>query len=326
MSTELQSGTQDGTIDVEAMVARAEEQKKKEKLFNKKSTPLYLMILPALSIVALYKYGTMWGHAIAFADWRISGFNGWVGFTHFEFLFELYYFWRAFWNQWRIIVIGYIFLLPAPIIFALLLNEIRQKAYKKTVQTLTILPNFVNWVVIGGIFITILSPRYGYINDLIRILGGDPIFFMSKPKLFPWLLTFIRGWKSVGYSSIIYLAALSGVDEELYESAVIDGAGRLRQTWHVTLPALKPTIVILFVLSFANVWQALFEPVYVLQNPMVISHAEVLDTYIFKVGLRQAKYGLGAAAGLFKATISIAFLFTANWASKNFTEDKRSIL
>jgi putative aldouronate transport system permease protein len=326
MATELQSGTQDGTINVEEMMARFEHQKKKEKIFNKKSVPLYLMILPFIALILVYKYGTLWGHSIAFADWRISGFNGWVGFKHFEFLFRTYFFWQALWNQWRIIILGYLFLTPAPIIFALLLNEIRQKTYKKTIQTLTILPNFINWVVIGGIFITILSPRYGYINDLIRVLGGDPIYFMSKPKLFPWLLTFIRGWKAVGYASIIYLAALSGVDEELYESAVIDGAGRLRQTWHVTLPALKPTIVILFVLSFANVWQALFEPVYVLQNPMIISHAEILDTYIFKVGLRQARYGLGAAAGLFKASISIVFLLTANWASKNLTEDGKGII
>ena len=299
---------------------------KRTKIFNRHSIPLYLMILPVLVLTFFFQYVTLPGKLIAFTDWRISGFNGWVGFEHFRFLFNLDYFWQSFVNHWRFIILNYIFKFPAPIILALLLNELRMKTAKKTIQTLTTLPHFINWVVISGIFMTILSPRYGWVNDVIRVFGGKPIFFLSLPDLFPFLLTFLRMWKDVGYSAIIYLAALSAVNPELYEAAIADGATRWKQTLHVTLPGLKPTIVVLFVLSFTNIFAGLFEPVLVLKNPMIISKAEILDTYIWEVGLRRSKYGLGAAAGLFKSSLSIAFLLTANFLSKRFTDDKRSIL
>ncbi len=299
--------------------------KPKEKFFNRKTTPLYLMILPALVFTFLFKYVTIPGRLIAFMDWRVSGFQGWVGLAHFKFIFALDYFWSAFRNHWRFIVLGYIFVFPAPIILALLLNEINSLTLKKSVQTLTVLPHFINWVVIGGIFINILSPRFGYVNDVIRVLGGKPIYFLSLPKLFPWMLTYFRLWKGVGYSAIIYLAALAGVDAELYESAVIDGAGRIRQTFAVTLPAIAPTILVLFVLSFADVFGGLFEPILVLKNPMIISTAEILDTYIYEVGLKRSRFGLGAAAGLFKATIGITLLLTVNWASRKFTQEGKGI-
>ena len=299
--------------------------RKRGKFFNRKSVPLYLMIAPALVLTFLFHYVTIPGRLIAFMDFRTSGFQGWVGLEHFRFIFGLDYFWNAFRNTWRFVILGYAFVFPAPIVLALLLNEIRSKTYKKTIQTLTVLPNFINWVVVGGIFINLLSPRFGYVNDVIRIFGGRPIYFLSLPNLFPWLLTFLRMWKTAGYSAIIYLAALSAVDAELYESAVIDGAGRIRQTFAITLPALAPTILVLFVLSFADVFSGLFEPVLVLRNPMITSTAEILDTYIYEVGLVRRRYGIGAAAGLFKATISITLLLIVNWASKRFTEEGRGI-
>jgi putative aldouronate transport system permease protein len=299
--------------------------KPKEKFFNRKSTPLYLMILPALVLTFMFKYVTITGRLIAFADYRVSGFQGWVGLAHFRFIFALDYFWQAFINHWRFIIIGYIFVFPAPIVLALLLNEIHSLPLKKSVQTLTVLPHFINWVVIGGIFINILSPRFGYVNDVIRVFGGKPIYFLSLPNLFPWMLTFFRIWKNVGYSAIIYLAALAGVDSELYESAVIDGAGRWRQTLAVTLPAIAPTILVLFVLSFANVFGGLFEPILVLKNPMINSTAEILDTYVYEVGLQRSRFGIGAAAGLFKATIGITLLLSVNYLSKKLTPEGRGI-
>lgn len=316
----------DANVTTESVTTPVVNEIPKEKFFNRKTTPLYLMILPAIVLTFLFKYVTIPGRLIAFMDWRVSGFRGWAGLQHFRFLFGLDYFWNAFRNHWRFILMGYIFVFPAPIIFALLLNEITAMRYRKTVQTLTVLPHFINWVIIGGIFINILSPRFGYINDVIRIMGGEPIYFLSLPKLFPWLLTYFRVWKGVGYSAIIYLAALSGVDSELYESAVIDGAGRIRQTFAVTLPALAPTILVLFVLSFANVFGGLFEPILVLRNSMISSTAEILDTYVYDVGLKQNKFGLGAAAGLFKATIGITLLLTVNWLSKRFSPDGRGII
>jgi putative aldouronate transport system permease protein len=296
------------------------------KVFNRKTTALYLMILPALVLTFMFIYVPLPGKLIAFTDWRISGFQRWVGFKNFEFIFQLEFFWKAFLNQWRLIILSYLFRFPAPIILALLLNELRQRTFKKTVQTLTTVPNFINWVVIGGIFINLLSPRYGYVNDLIRILGGESVYFMSIPELYPFLFTFFGMWKTVGYSAIIYLAALSGIDDELYEAAVIDGASRWRQTLAVTIPGIAPTIVILFVLSMANVFSGMFEPSLVLKNPMVTSTAEILDTYIYEVGLVRAKYSMGAAAGLFKTSIGLVLLFAANWLSKRVTPDGRSIL
>ena len=299
--------------------------RRKGRIFTARSIPLYLMILPALVFTFMFQYIPIPGRLIAFMDFRTTGFQGWVGLEHFRFLFNTAYFWNAFRNTWRFIFLGYAFVFPAPIIFALLLNEIKLKPFKKAVQTLTVLPHFVNWVVVSTIFIGILSPRFGYVNDLIRAFGGRPIFFLSLPGLFPWLMTYLRIWKGVGYSAIIYLAALSAVDAELYESAVIDGAGRIRQTLAVTLPALAPTILVLFVLSFADVFAGLFEPVLMLKNPMINATAEILDTYIYDVGLAKRRYGLGAAAGLFKAGISMTLLLTVNWLSKRFSPERRGI-
>lgn len=300
--------------------------KGKGRIFSRKNAPLYLMIAPALILTFMFIYIPLPGKLIAFTDWRISGFQRWVGLENFRFLLQLDYFWQAFVNQWRLILLSYLFGFPAPIILALLLNELRVKSFKKTVQTLTTVPNFINWVVIGGIFINLLSPRYGYVNDLIRVFGGEPIYFMSKAGLYPFLFTFFRIWKTAGYSSIIYLAALSGIDTELYEAAVIDGAGRWKQTVYVTLPGIAPTIIILFVLSMANVFAGMFEPSLILKNAMITSTAEIMDTYIYEVGLVRAKYSLGAAAGLFKTSIGLVLLFTANWLSKKVTQDGRSIL
>lgn len=300
----------------------------KGKFFTPRSVPLYLMILPALLLTFLFRYVTMpFGLLMPFMDWRTSGFQGWAGLQHFQAMFKLHYFWQAFANQWVFIVLGYLFSFPAPIILALLLNEIRWKTYKKTVQTLTTLPHFVNWVVIGGIFVTnLLSPKYGFLNDIIRFFGGKPVYFMSLPWLFPWLFTIMRIWKGAGYSCIIYLAALAAIDTEQYEAAVVDGAGRWRQTWHVTLPGIRPTVVALLIMSFASVMGGLFEPILVLKNSMIDSTAEVLDTYIYAVGVVSGKYGIGAAAGLFKQVIDIILLLSVNFLSKHFTEDKRSIL
>jgi putative aldouronate transport system permease protein len=301
--------------------------KAKGKWFTPRSIPLYLMILPALLLTFLFKYVEMpFGFLMPFMDYRTSGFQGWAGLEHFRQMFRLHYFWQAFFNQWVFIIQYYLFLFPAPILLALMLNELRMKAFKKTVQTLTVLPHFVNWVVISGIFINLLSPKYGLVNDIIRFFGGEPIYFMSLPRLFPWLFTGMRLWKGVGYSTIIYLATLASVDPEQYEAAVVDGAGRLRQTWHVTLPGIRPTVVALLIMSFANIMGGLFEPILMLKNSMIDSTAEVLDTYIYAVGVVQGKYGIGAAAGMFEKAIDIVLLLVVNRLSRHLTEDKRSIL
>jgi putative aldouronate transport system permease protein len=283
------------------------------------------MFAPVILFFLLFNYVPMVGIFIAFSDYRISGFKGWVGFDNFRFLFNLPFFWQSFINTWRFVLLRYIFAFPAPIILALFLNELRLQSFKKAVQTISTLPYFISWVVIAGIFTNILSPSTGYVNDIIRFFGGKPIFFFSKQGLFPYLFTGIDIWKNVGYSTIIYLAALAGVNPELYESAVIDGAGRFRQTISITLPSIKMTILVVLVLSFSGVMN-LFEPVFVLYNNMVLNTAEVIDTYTYKLGIVQARYPLATAVGLFKSGISLVMVILVNWASKRLTEEGTSIL
>lgn len=301
------------------------KKKNKRKVFTKSNITLYLMFIPFILYYILFHYIPMGGLAIAFADYRISGFKSWVGFENFEKLFTMPYFWESFWNTWVFVIYKYILSFGAPIILALLLNEVANKYYKKIIQTVSCLPNFISWVVVAGIWVGLLSPSTGYINEAIKFFGGEPIFFLSKAKLFPLLLTLITIWKTVGYSSIIYLAALAGVSLELYESAVIDGANRWKQTIYITLPSIKTTILVMFVLSFAGVLN-LFEPVYVFQNPMIMSTAEVLDTYTYKTGIVEARFPLATAMGLFKSIISFVFVIGTNYLSKKLTEDGQTIL
>jgi len=300
--------------------------KKKKKKITKTEIVLYLMIAPAVILYFIFHYVPLPGISLAFADFRVGGFKGWVGLDNFRYAFNLNFFWQSFINTWRFELLDYIFGFPAPIIFALLLNELRAQRFKKVVQTISTLPHFISWVVIGGIFISIFSPSTGYVNSIIKFFGGEPIYFLSKPRLFPFLFTFMRIWKGVGYGSIIYLAALSGIDPELYESAVLDGASRWKQTIYITLPGIKPTILLMFVLSFAGAMGGLFEPMYVLKNPMIAETAEVLDTYTYEVGLVKARYSLSTAIGLFKSTISLALILATNFLSKYLTEDGKSIL
>lgn len=300
--------------------------KNQKKVLTKTNIMLYLMILPPMVLYYVFKYIPMPGIMIAFQEYTLAGFKYWVGFDNFTVIFQTKYFWEAFRNTWVFIGFRYVFITPSPIIFALLLNEIRVKWFKKTIQTVSVLPNFVTWVVIGGIFIQLLSPASGYVNMIIRYFGGESIFFMAKENLFAWLFTFMRIWKGVGYSSIIYLASLSGVSPGLYEAAVIDGANKWKQVWHITLPGIKATILVLFVLSFSHVMAGMFDPIFILKNPYIQNKAEVIDTYVYSVGILQGEFNVATAIGLFKAAISMTLLFTANFLSKRITEDGRSIL
>jgi putative aldouronate transport system permease protein len=299
---------------------------KSNKVFTRVNVALYLMAAPAVILCTIFHYIPLPGIALAFADFRVSGFKEWVGLENFRYLFSLKYFWLAFRNNWFFILLRYVFVFPAPILFALLLNEVKAKYYKRAVQVIGTLPHFISWVVIAGIFISVLSPTTGYVNYIIQSLGGKPVYFLTKQKLFPWLLTFMIIWKETGYSSVIYLAALSGIDSELYETGIIDGAGRLKRIIYITIPAIKGTILIMFVLSFAVIMDGLFEPVYLMKNPAVAETAEIIDTYIYDVGLVRARYSMATAVGVFKSTISLAFLLGANFLSRILTEDRKSIL
>lgn len=293
--------------------------------FTKRTFILFLMIAPAVILYTLFHYLPLPGIAISFAKYNIGGFQEWVGFDNFKFIFSLKNFWRAFGNNWIYVALNYIFIFPASIILALLFNELRVKWFKKGIQTISTLPHFISWAVIGGVWMLLLSPSSGWVNNLITALGGKPIYFFGKANWFPFLYTFIAVWKGVGYGSIIYLSALSGINTELYEAAAIDGAGRWKQTVYITMPCLKPTILIMFVLSFASVLN-LFEPLYVLNNPLVQESAMVLDTYIFETGILKGRYDIATAMGLFKSTISLVLVMLSNFLSTKMTEDGSSIL
>jgi len=267
----------------------------------------------------------MVGVSIAFMDFRASGFKGWVGLANFRYIFNLPTFWHSMVNTLNFTALNYLLGFPAPIILALLLNELRVRKFKKAVQTISIMPNFISWVIISGIFTALMSPVTGYLNDIIRFFGGSSVYFLSKDSWFQWIVTVVRVWAGIGYSAIIYLAALSGVDPELYEAAVLDGAGRWQQTVHITLVALKPIIMVVLVLSFAGVLN-LFDPVFVFQNPMVLRSGEVLDTYIYKNGLVGGKYPVTAAVGVFKSLIGTVLVLLTNYVSKKLSDDGKSVI
>ncbi|MFA5341686.1 MAG: ABC transporter permease subunit [Clostridia bacterium] len=302
--------------------------KNEKKIFSKVNIMIYLMIVPGVVLYYIFRYITMPGIMIAFQEFTTGGFKYWCGFENFDKLFGLRAFWQAFRNTWVFIGLEYLFIKPSPIILALLLNEVRIMWFKKTVQTLSTLPNFLTWVVVSGIFIQLLSPSTGYVNAIIALLGGERIYFLGKAQIFPWLLTVIRVWRGVGYSSIIYLAALGGVDPELYEAAVIDGASRWKQTMYVTLPGIKNTIVVLLVFSFSGIMGGLFEPVFTLTdgNSLLDETAMVLDVYIYNTGIRQGKFSMSTTTGLFNSIISTILMLSANFASKYLTEDGRTII
>lgn len=285
---------------------------------------LYVMALPALLFLLIFKYVPMYGVIIAFKDYNlIQGVmnSPWVGLQHFRELFMFDEFPQVVRNTLIISMIKLIFGFPAPIVLALLLNELILPRFKRIVQTVTYVPHFISWVVVGGIVIDLLSPNTGIVNKVIQALGFQPVFFMSDERWFRWILVFSDIWKEAGWGAIVYLAALLGINDELFQAATVDGAGRLRQIWHVSLPGIRSTIVILLLLRIGHVFDAGFEQVLVMYNPTVYQVADIIDTYVFRVGLGQMQFGLTTAAGLFKSAIGCVLLVAANWIARKMGED-----
>lgn len=285
---------------------------------------LYAMVLPALAFLLLFKYAPMYGIVIAFKDYNImQGIldSPWVGLRYFRELFLFDEFPQVVANTLIISLMKLAVGFPAPIALALLLNELVLQRFKRLVQTVTYVPHFISWVVVGGIVIDLLSPSSGIVNKAIQALGFHPIFFMSDERLFRWILVFSDIWKETGWGAIVYLAALLGINDELFQAATVDGAGKWRQIWHVSLPGIRSTIVILLLLRIGNVFEAGFEQVLVMYNPTVYDVADIIDTYVFRVGLGQMQFGLTTAAGLFKSAIGCALLVAANWLARRMGED-----
>ena len=269
------------------------------------------MLLPAFIIVLVYSYGPMLGIFLAFQDFNPAfGMFGspWIRFGNFQFIFNVPGFLQIIWNTIFISFLKIVGMIIVPVFFALLLNEIRSDRFKRTMQTLIYLPNFLSWVVLAGLMIDILSPSTGIINQIIQALGHKPIFFLGDKFWFPFAMVLSDIWKGFGFGTVIYLAALTSIDPTLYEAADIDGAGRFGQIWHVTLPGILPIVVLMSVLSLGNILNAGFDQVFNLYSPQVYDTGDILDTFVYRLGLQQAQFGPATAVGLFKSVISFAFV------------------
>lgn len=287
------------------------EKKKREKGWFKRELPFHIMLLPAVVITIIFKYVPFAGITMAFEDYTpLRGLfdQKWVGLDNFRYLFSLPGFGSVIWNTVFIAVMKMIGNLILPVAVALLLNEVRAKRYKKTVQTVLYLPHFISWAALAGIFIDILSPSGGMVNNLLNSIGLKEVFFLGNADIFPYTMAFTDVWKELGWGMIVYLAAITGIDPTYYEAARMDGAGRLKQIWHVTIPSILPMILLMMVLSVGNVLQAGFEQVFNLYSPQVYATGDIIDTYVYRIGVIEAKFDLATAVGLFKSAISFVLI------------------
>ncbi|ULL14965.1 sugar ABC transporter permease [Paenibacillus sp. H1-7] len=285
---------------------------------------VYLMVLPVVAYYLIFHYGPMYGLQIAFKDFSPGqGITGspWIGFRHFQEFFESYYFWRLIRNTVLINIYELLFGFPAAILLALLLNEIRSTIFKRSVQTISYLPHFISIVVVVGMMVDFLA-RDGLINQLIGLLGLDSIAFFREPAWFRFLYVSSGIWQGVGWGSIIYLAAIANIDPTLYEAAKIDGAGRLKQVLHITIPGIMPTIVILLILNMGSMMTVGSEKVLLMYNPQTYETGDVISTFVFRKGILEANYGYTAAVGLFNSVISFTLIVLSNTISKRVSENK----
>lgn len=287
-----------------------------------KARYLYLLIIPALVYFLIFAYLPFWGLQIAFKDFQI--FQGvwaspWVGLDNFRDLFTSVKFPKLIRNTLVISTYRLVFGFPIPILFALMLNEVRIIWFKKTIQTVTYFPHFLSWVIFSGIVFNFIGPL-GIVNMLLEEWGFEPIQFLTNPDYFRSILVITGILKEFGWGAIIYLAALSGIDPGLYEAARIDGAGKLRQMWHISLSGIRPMIILLFILSLGNILDAGFDQVFMLYNGAVLEVGDIIDTYVYRVGLLEAQYEIATAVGLFKGFIGMILIITANHLIRKWGE------
>ncbi len=289
----------------------------------KQNIPLLIMFIPVLLFYGIFKYLPMGGLVIAFKNYNFAdGILGssWVGFKYFQMLFIGSNTVNIIKNTFILSLLRIIFGFPAPIILAILLNEVRKTWFKKSVQTIIYMPHFFSWVIIGGVVVSIFSQETGIVNHFVKMVSGQPYPFMYKPQ--SWIAIFIGSgiWKEAGFGTVIYMAALTGIDTSLYEAAVIDGANKWKQIWHITLPGIKPTIVTLFVLSTGSIMEVGFDQVFMLQNSVVASVADVISTYIYRVGLQGAQFSITTAMGLFESLVGLVLVLASNAIARKFGE------
>ena len=308
----------------ESSLAFAKNLKRRKLCANlKRDKYLYIMLAPMLLYFLLFSYLPMWGITIAFKDYSL--FRGimnspWVGLENFRDFFTGPYFFRTLKNTLLLNFYDILFSFPAPILLALMLNELSNGRYRKITQTCTYIPHFISTVVVAGIVSNFLAPSNGLINLLIEMLGGEKKYFLAQPQYFRTIYVAMNVWKTVGFGSIVYVAALTGVDHSLYEAATIDGAGKLRQIVSVTLPAIMPTIVIMFIIRLGNILKTGYESILLLYQPSTYPTADVLGTYVYRTGLISGDYKLATAVGVFDSVVAIVLTFLANTLSRKATD------
>ena len=285
----------------------------------KRNRWLYMFLVPGILFIFVFKYFPIIWNIIAFQDYNIAdGISGiftgkWVGFKHFKYLFfETYDFWQVFRNMALIALYRIVWGFPAPIILALLLNEVRRMWFKKLAQTIAYLPYFISWVVVAGMVQLILSPSEGAVNELIKMLGGEPVAFMQRKEWFRTILVSITIYKEIGYGTIIYLAALAGINSEQYESAVIDGAKRLQTIRYITIPGILPTMIVVLILQVGSILRGGFEQVLLLYSPVVYEVADIIPTYVYRTGIQMGRFSYSAAVGLFESVLAVSMILVTN--------------
>lgn len=313
------------TVTIQNKPPKLDRVKKKDSLWRRMVKDRYLLILlaPVMLYFFIFKYGPMFGIMISFKDY--NPFQGvwdskWVGFKFYRLFFKNPDAWEIIRNTFLLGIYKLFWGFPAPIILALLLNEMRVKAYKRIVQTISYLPHFISTVVVASMVTMFLSPTSGLINEFIGWFGIEPINFLMEPKWFRTVYVASEIWTDVGWGTIIYLAALSGVNPALYEAAEIDGASRWKQTWHVTIPGIAPAIVILLILNIGRMIEIGFEKVYLLTNPVTYETGDIISTYVYRVGLVQGNFSYGTAIDLFMGIISLIFIYSANHISRKVSD------
>ena len=290
----------------------------------KKTKYLFILLLPGFLFYIIFHYVPMYGIIIAFEEYntRLGVFGSpWIGLENFIKFFKHPYFFRLIKNTFLLSFYSLLFGFPFPIILAIFLNEVRSRSYQRFVQTVTYLPHFISVAALVGIMTVILSPRSGFVNlVLIRVFGMKPIYFMAHPAWFRPLYVMSGIWQNIGWGSIIYLAALSQVDVQLYDAAVVDGASRMKRIWHIALPTIAPTIIILLVLRMGTIFKVGFEKVLLMYNPVTYETADIISTYVYRRGLQHAEYSYGTAVGFFNSVINLTLLITANYVARKTTE------
>lgn len=283
----------------------------------------YVLLAPAVVLLFIFKYIPMYGLGVAFVDYNIvRGILGstWNDFKWFEWVFGDYFFWRVLRNTVILAVLRIAVTFPAPIILALLLNEVRTDPYKRVVQTISYLPHFMSWIVLGGIIKELLSTQRGVVPYIMEQLGMDPYPILTTPETFRAFITVVSTWQTVGWGTIVYLAALSGIDPQLYESAAIDGTNRWQNAIHVTLPALVPVIVILFLLSVGNILEFGFDVIFNLYNSNVYEVVDVFETLVYRFGIEDGRYSYATAVGLFQNVVGLIVLIGVNQIVRRHSE------